>query len=203
MKRLIDISLSIVGLIIFSPIYLVVLFLIFLFNGWPLFFIQPRLGKNLVPFNIVKFRTMKLGISKNSEDDAIRQTKIGKILRKTSIDELPLLINVIKGEMSLVGPRPLLVKYKDRFNENQNRRHEILPGITGLAQIQGRNEISWSKKFDYDIHYVETQSFVMDLKILFKTLIAVLTLKGISPMDQDIMPEFMGTKKDESQRSNY
>ena len=169
MKRLFDLIVSTAGLILLAPIFIVILFLILLFDRWPVFFIQSRLGKNLVPFNIIKFRTMKSGISKSSEDDEIRQTKIGRILRKTSIDELPVLINVLKGEMSLVGPRPLLLKYKDRFNKHQNRRHEILPGITGLAQIQGRNEISWSKKFDYDIHYVETQSFVMDLKILFKT----------------------------------
>ena len=101
--------------------------------------------------------------------------------------------------MSLVGPRPLLLKYKDRFNEHQNKRHEILPGITGLAQIQGRNEISWSKKFAYDIQYVEKHSLLMDLKILFQTLLAVLTLKGISPIHQDIMPEFTGTEIDEPQ----
>ena len=136
---------------------------------------------------------MKTGGSKSSEDDAIRQTGLGKFLRKTSIDELPTLINVLKGEMSLVGPRPLLVKYKDRFNEHQNKRHIVLPGITGLAQIKGRNTISWAKRFEYDIQYVQSYSLKLDFTILFLTIYAVLSSNGISAKHQAIMPEFMGS----------
>ena len=197
MKRLIDIVLSMIGIVFFSPIILVISFLILVFNGWPIFFIQSRLGKDLIPFNIIKFRTMKKGYSMSSENDAFRQTGLGKVLRKTSIDELPVLLNVLKGDMSLVGPRPLLLKYKDRFSKHQNRRHEILPGITGLAQIKGRNEISWVKKFEYDIQYVDSHSITMDIKILIQTVFSVFALKGITPESQQIMPEFMGTEENE------
>ena len=197
MKRLIDIVLSMIGIVFFSPIILVISFLILVFNGWPIFFIQSRLGKDLIPFNIIKFRTMEKGYSMSSENDAVRQTGLGKVLRKTSIDELPVLINVLRGDMSLVGPRPLLLKYKNRFSKDQNRRHEILPGITGLAQVKGRNEISWVKKFEYDIQYVDSHSIAMDLKILIQTVFSVFALKGITPQSQKIMPEFMGTEENE------
>ena len=197
MKRLIDIVLSMIGIVFFSPIILVISFLILVFNGWPIFFIQSRLGKDLIPFNIIKFRTMEKGYSMSSENDAVRQTGLGKVLRKTSIDELPVLLNVLKGDMSLVGPRPLLLKYKNRFSKDQNRRHEILPGITGLAQVKGRNEISWVKKFEYDIQYVDSHSIAMDLKILIQTVFSVFALKGITPESQQIMPEFMGTEENE------
>ena len=197
MKRLVDIVLSMVGIVFFSPIILVISFLILVFNGWPIFFIQSRLGKDLIPFNIIKFRTMEKGYSMSSENDAVRQTRLGKVLRKTSIDELPVLLNVLKGDMSLVGPRPLLLKYKDRFSKYQNRRHEILPGITGLAQIKGRNEISWVKKFEYDIQYVDSHSITMDIKILIQTVFSVFALKGTTPKSQQIMPEFMGTEENE------
>lgn len=197
MKRLVDIVLSMVGIVFFSPIILVISFLILVFNGWPIFFIQSRLGKDLIPFNIIKFRTMEKGYSMSSENDAVRQTGLGKVLRKTSIDELPVLLNVLKGDMSLVGPRPLLLKYKNRFSKDQNRRHEILPGITGLAQVKGRNEISWVKKFEYDIQYVDSHSIAMDLKILIQTVFSVFALKGITPESQQIMPEFMGTEENE------
>jgi len=196
-KKLVDIVLSMIGIVFFSPIILVISFLILVFNGWPIFFIQSRLGKDLIPFNIIKFRTMEKGYSMSSENDAVRQTRLGKVLRKTSIDELPVLLNVLKGDMSLVGPRPLLLKYKDRFSKYQNRRHEILPGITGLAQIKGRNEISWVKKFEYDIQYVDSHSIAMDLKILIQTVFSVFALKGITPESQQIMPEFMGTEENE------
>ena len=186
-----------IGIVFFSPIILVISFLILVFNGWPIFFIQSRLGKDLIPFNIIKFRTMEKGYSMSSENDAVRQTGLGKVLRKTSIDELPVLLNVLKGDMSLVGPRPLLLKYKGRFSKHQNRRHEILPGITGLAQIKGRNEISWVKKFEYDIQYVDSHSIAMDLKILIQTVFFVFALKGITPESQQIMPEFMGTEENE------
>jgi len=172
-KKLVDIVLSMIGIVFFSPIILVISFLILVFNGWPIFFIQSRLGKDLIPFNIIKFRTMEKGYSMSSENDAVRQTGLGKVLRKTSIDELPVLLNVLKGDMSLVGPRPLLLKYKNRFSKDQNRRHEILPGITGLAQVKGRNEISWVKKFEYDIQYVDSHSIAMDLKILIQTVFSV------------------------------
>jgi len=198
MKFFFDLIISISGLLILSPILLIVSICILIFNGLPIFFIQQRLGKNKIPFNIVKFRTMKLGVSISSKDDENRQTGIGKFLRKTSLDELPVLINVIKGDMSLVGPRPLLIKYKDRFTDFQDRRHEVLPGITGLAQIKGRNKISWEKKFIYDIKYVDHRSFVLDVKILIKTFSSVLLFKGTSPNNQDIMPEFMGSKENEN-----
>ena len=197
MKRLIDIVLSMIGIVFFSPIILVISFLIVVFNGWPIFFIQSRLGKDLIPFNIIKFRTMEKGYSMGSENDVVRQTGLGKVLRKTSLDELPVLLNVLKGDMSLVGPRPLLLKYKNRFSKDQNRRHEILPGITGLAQVKGRNEISWVKKFEYDIQYVDSHSIAMDIKILIQTVFFVFALKGTNPKSQQIMPEFMGTEENE------
>ena len=141
---------------------------------------------------------MKIVDSKGSKHDELRQTILGKFLRKASLDELPVLINVLKGEMSLVGPRPLLIKYSERFNNFQNRRHEVLPGITGLAQIKGRNKISWEEKFKYDIQYIDKQNLFLDLKILIKTVSSVLFFKDTSPKDQDIMPEFMGTKENEN-----
>lgn len=198
MKKSFDLLLSIFGLLVFSPLLLVLSICIVIFDGFPIFFIQTRLGKNKVPFNIIKFRTMKLGESISSKDDQKRQTALGKVLRRTSLDELPVLINVIKGNMSLVGPRPLLIKYKDRFSSFQDRRHEVLPGITGLAQIKGRNQISWEDKFNYDIEYIDQRTFMLDIIILVKTIGLVLLFKGTSPNSQDIMPEFMGLKENEN-----
>ena len=198
MKKSFDLLLSIFGLLVFSPLLLVLSIFIVIIDGFPIFFIQTRLGKNKVPFNIIKFRTMKLGESINSKDDQKRQTALGKLLRRTSLDELPVLINVIQGNMSLVGPRPLLIKYKDRFSSFQDRRHEVLPGITGLAQIKGRNQISWEDKFNYDIEYIDQRTFMLDIIILVKTIGLVLLFKGTSPNSQDIMPEFMGLKENEN-----
>jgi lipopolysaccharide/colanic/teichoic acid biosynthesis glycosyltransferase len=198
MKRFFDIITSLIGLIVFTPLLILISITIFLFDGFPIIFLQPRLGRNKTHFNIIKFRTMKIGDSKSSEEDQIRQTLLGRLLRKTSLDELPVLINVLKGEMSLVGPRPLLVKYSERFNSFQDRRHEVLPGITGLAQIKGRNQISWEEKFNYDIQYINEYNFLLDIKILFKTVFFVLLFKGTSPEGQDIMSEFMGSKKNEN-----
>lgn len=198
MKRIFDIIASLVGLIILSPIMLILSLMILIINGRPVFFIQPRLGKDKVSFSMIKFRTMRRGGSISAEDDAIRQTRIGKFLRKTSLDEIPVLFNVLKGDMSLVGPRPLLVKYANRFNKAQDRRHQVMPGITGLAQIKGRNELSWEKKFEYDIQYVNQQSFFIDIKILVITIFSVLLMKGISPSGQDIMPEFIGSDDEHS-----
>lgn len=198
MKRSFDIIISLIGLIIFTPLLLLISIAILVFDGFPIIFVQPRLGKNKKEFNIIKFRTMKIGDSKSSEEDEVRQTLLGKLLRKTSLDELPVLINVLKGEMSLVGPRPLLIKYSERFNSFQNRRHEVLPGITGLAQIKGRNQISWEEKFNYDVQYIDEHNFLLDIKILFRTVGSVLFFKGTSPEGQDIMSEFMGSKENEN-----
>ena len=193
-KRLFDIIISLIGTVVLLPIYFILSLIICISNGFPIFFVQPRLGQNKIPFNMIKFRTMKSGISKSSEHDTTRLTKIGRILRKTSLDELPVLFNVLKGDMSLVGPRPLLLKYGPRFSPKQDRRHHVLPGITGLAQINGRNTISWEEKFKYDILYVSRQSFILDLIILFRTIYSVFQFKLSSPSEQEIMPEFKGEK---------
>ena len=198
MKRSFDIITSLIGLIIFTPLLFLISIAILVFDGFPILFVQTRLGKNKEEFNIVKFRTMKVGPSKSSANDESRQTLLGKFLRKSSLDELPVLINVLKGDMSLVGPRPLLIKYSKRFNSFQNRRHEVLPGITGLAQIKGRNQISWEEKFIYDVQYIDEHNFLLDIKILFKTMSLVLFFKGTSPKGQDIMSEFMGSKENEN-----
>jgi lipopolysaccharide/colanic/teichoic acid biosynthesis glycosyltransferase len=198
MKRLFDMITSLIGLIVFTPLLFLISIAIIVFDGFPIIFVQPRLGKNKQEFDIIKFRTMKIGDSNSSEEDEIRQTSLGKLLRKTSLDELPVLINVLKGEMSLVGPRPLLIKYSERFNSFQDRRHEVLPGITGLAQIKGRNQISWEEKFNYDVQYIDEQNIFLDIKILFKTVHSVLFFKGTSPEGQDIMSEFMGSKDNEN-----
>ena len=198
MKRLFDMITSLIGLIVFTPLLFLISIAIIVFDGFPIIFVQSRLGKNKQEFNIIKFRTMKIGDSNSSEEDEIRQTSLGKLLRKTSLDELPVLINVLKGEMSLVGPRPLLIKYSERFNSFQDRRHEVLPGITGLAQIKGRNQISWEEKFNYDVQYIDEQNIFLDIKILFKTVRSVLFFKGTSPEGQDIMSEFMGSKDNEN-----
>ena len=198
MKRLFDMITSLIGLIVFTPLLFLISIAIIVFDGFPIIFVQSRLGKNKQEFNIIKFRTMKIGDSNSSEEDEIRQTSLGKLLRKTSLDELPVLINVLKGEMSLVGPRPLLIKNSERFNSFQDRRHEVLPGITGLAQIKGRNQISWEEKFNYDVQYIDEQNIFLDIKILFKTVHSVLFFKGTSPEGQDIMSEFMGSKDNEN-----
>ena len=198
MKRLFDIIISLIALTVFTPLLFLISLAILVFDGLPIIFVQSRLGKDKEEFNIVKFRTMNVGESKSSENDEIRQTLLGKFLRKSSLDELPVLINVLKGEMSLVGPRPLLIKYSNRFNSFQNRRHEVLPGITGLAQIKGRNQISWEEKFIYDIQYIDDHNLLLDIKILFKTIKHVLFFKGTSPKGQDIMSEFMGSKDHEN-----
>ncbi len=194
MKRAFDVVMSLGLLVIFSPVLLVCAICILFVMGTPVFFRQQRPGLGGKPFNMVKFRTMK-----NAEDrhgnplpDDQRLTRLGKILRATSLDELPELWNVLKGEMSLVGPRPLLMQYLDRYTPQQARRHEVRPGITGWAQVNGRNAISWDEKFRFDVAYVDTWSFGMDIKILCMTLSAVFNRSGISASDHATMPEFMG-----------
>lgn len=194
LKRLFDILLSVLALITLSPV-LIVLYIYVLFKlGKPALFKQQRPGLYGTPFTVYKFRTM---IDAEDEEgnllpDEYRLTSLGKYLRSTSLDELPELINVIKGEMSLVGPRPLLMQYLDRYTPKQARRHEVRPGITGWAQINGRNAISWEEKFEYDVWYVDNCSLWLDLKIIFLTIWKVLRRDGISQTGQVTMSEFMG-----------
>ena len=164
-KRFFDFILSFIFLIIFSPFLLIFSFFSFIIQGRPVFFIHERLGIKGRAFKMIKLRTMSNGPSFSAKDDEKRLTKFGRFLRKTSIDEFPVLINVLKGEMSLVGPRPMPLKYFTRFNSYQIRRLDILPGVTGLAQINGRNTLSWEKRFDFDIKYSEKKSFFLDIKI--------------------------------------
>lgn len=182
MKMIFDYITASILLVILFPVILMVSILIRIFLGSPVIFSQIRPGKNNKLFKMVKFRTMKdlYGEDGDLLDDSLRITKFGKILRATSLDELPELINVLKGDMSLVGPRPLLVEYLDIYTPEQARRHEVKPGITGWAQINGRNGISWEEKFKLDVWYVDNQSFWLDIKILFLTIYKVIKRDGIS-----------------------
>jgi len=186
MKRLTDIIISALLLIVFSPILLLVVILIRVKLGSPVMFNHVRPGLNGVPFRMHKFRTMTDAKDANGEllPDADRLNRTGALLRSTSLDEFPALINVLKGEMSLVGPRPLLMKYLDLYSAEQFRRHNVLPGITGWAQVNGRNAISWEQKFDYDVWYVDNTSYLLDLKILFKTIAKVIARDGIADKDR-------------------
>lgn len=181
-KPLIDIVVSFTGLILLSPVFLIIsVSLAFANEGRPFFF-QSRPGKNGKIFRIVKFKTMneKRGPDGNLLSDAERLTPIGRFVRKASLDEIPQLINVLKGDMSLVGPRPLLMEYMPLYSHEQARRHEVRPGITGWAQVNGRNAISWQHKFEYDVWYVDHVSFLLDLKIIFLTIKNVVKREGIS-----------------------
>ena len=181
-KPLLDFVLSLLGLIISSPIFLIVFIALLLANKGKVFFLQNRPGKNGKIFKIIKFRTMnnKRDAHGNLLPDVERLTKIGKLVRKTSLDEIPQLINVLLGNMSLIGPRPLLPEYLPLYNEVQKKRHLIKPGITGWAQINGRNAVEWEKKFKFDVWYVENMSFFLDLQIMFLTLKKVLKLEGVN-----------------------
>jgi len=193
-KILIDFIVSLLGLIILFPVFLVVTVLLYFANNGKPFFIQSRPGKNGVVFNIIKFKTMNDKKDANGVllSDAERMTKIGSFVRKTSLDEIPQLINVIKGDMSLIGPRPLLTHYLHLYSAFQNRRHEVRPGITGRAQVNGRNDISWDQKFEYDVWYVDNISFVLDLKIVMKTILKVLKREGINSADSATIEPFNG-----------
>lgn len=192
-----DFVTAFVLLILFSPILLLVYFLIFVISGRNPIFLQLRPGYKEKPFTIIKFKTMTDEKDVNGElvADEKRLTPLGKLIRKTSIDELPQLINVIKGDLSLVGPRPLMMKYLTRYNNEQARRHDVKPGITGWAQINGRDAISWDKKFELDVYYVDNVGFSLDLKILFKTIFNVLIGKDESPVNAEIMGEWLGNGK--------
>ena len=198
-KRLFDIVASASGLIILSPVFLILVYLIRKNLGSPVFFIQERPGKDGKPFKMIKFRSMRDAIDKdgNPLPDSERLTDFGKKLRATSLDELPELWNVLKGEMSLVGPRPLLMHYLKLYNDFQNRRHEMKPGVTGWAQVNGRNAISWDEKFAHDVWYIDNFSFWLDIKILFLTVKKVFVKEGISAEGEATMPYFTGNKTDE------
>ncbi|PQJ15245.1 sugar transferase [Aureicoccus marinus] len=193
-KPLFDIVFSSLLFLITLPLLIVTTVALSITNGGKPFFFQQRPGKNGQVFKIVKFKTMndKKDLEGNLLSDELRLTPIGQMVRKLSIDELPQLINIMKGDMSFVGPRPLLVQYLERYNSFQLRRHDVKPGITGWAQVNGRNAISWTKKFELDVWYVNHQSFSLDLKILFKTVGKILQQEGISSESSATMEEFMG-----------
>lgn len=196
MKRSIDIVVSLLGLSALSPLLVLLCVLELVFHGWPPFFVQERPGRGGRIFKMLKFRTMT-----NERDaagdllpDAQRLTRFGQFLRKTSLDELPELFNVLLGDMSLVGPRPLLVRYLERYSEEQARRHEVRPGVTGLAQVRGRNAIGWPERLALDVEYVDNWSLLLDMRILIETFGVVLKREGVSAEGSVTMHEFMGNE---------
>ena len=193
-KRGMEVIVALIALILFLPIFFLIILGSLLLLGRPIFFTQPRPGKNGRIFHMVKFRTMLSSFDKNGAPlpDAQRLTKFGKFLRSTSLDELPELWNVLKGDMSLVGPRPLLTEYLPLYSEEQNKRHNVRPGITGWAQINGRNALSWDEKFALDVWYVENQSVWLDIKILFLTVKKVFVREGISASNHATAEKFKG-----------
>jgi len=193
-KRLFDLVLSLVLLILFAPVMIILVLIVKIKMGSPVIFRQQRPGLQGRPFYLYKFRTMSDARDEHGKllPDQARLTGLGKLMRKTSLDELPQLINVARGELSFVGPRPLLMQYLKRYNAVQARRHEVKPGITGWAQVNGRNAISWEEKFALDVWYVDHRGFLLDLKILWLTLLKVVRAEGISGKGSVTMSEFMG-----------
>lgn len=197
-KRIIDIIVSGMFLIVFSWLYLILYFVVKTKLGSPVLFKQDRPGYKGKIFKMFKYRSMTDERDENGEllPDEVRLTSFGKKLRSTSLDELPEMLNVFKGDMSLIGPRPLLVSYLPLYNERQSHRHDVRPGITGYAQAYGRNSISWEEKFEKDVYYVENCSFLLDLKIIFHTIKVVITHEGVSSATSATMEAFTGTKED-------
>ncbi|WP_285889737.1 sugar transferase [Neobacillus niacini] len=196
LKRSMDLILSLVAIIVLSPVILIVAILVRVNLGSPILFKQERPGLNEKIFMMYKFRTMTDARDEKGSllPDSIRLTRFGKFLRSTSLDELPELINILKGDMSIIGPRPLLVQYLPLYNEHQKRRHEVRPGLSGLAQVSGRNAISWEEKFDLDIEYVENVSFIEDWKIILLTIKKVVVREGINSETAATMEYFNGSK---------
>lgn len=199
MKRLLDLVLTVPALLVLWPVLLVLALLVRVNLGSPVLFRQTRPGLGGEPFTILKFRTMRdaLGPDGKPLPDCDRLTRFGRFLRASSLDELPELLNVLKGEMSLVGPRPLLMQYLDRYTPRQARRHEVRPGITGWAQVNGRNAISWEEKFELDVWYIDHQSVMLDLKILWLTLASILRPDDVCQPGHATMEEFMGSDEDQ------
>ncbi len=195
-KPFLDKLTALLLLLIMSPFLFIAMVLLLFVNQGMAWFLQPRPGKNEVIFKVIKFKTMSdlYDVDGHLLPDDQRLTKVGKFIRATSLDELPQLINVVKGDMSIIGPRPLLVEYVPLYNEQQRRRHAVKPGITGWAQVKGRNTISWQQKFVYDLWYVENQSFWLDIKILFLTVVKVFKAEGISSETSATMEKFRGNE---------
>ncbi len=193
-KRLLDYILTFFGLIVISPVMLLVAVLVWVIHGAPIFFLHERPGYRGHPFTLIKFRTMRDAFHSDGRplDDEARLTGFGRFLRSTSLDELPELFNVLRGEMSLIGPRPLLMRYLDRYTAEQARRHDVLPGITGWAQVNGRNNVSWEEKFRLDVWYVDNWSIGLDLQILALTIWKVISREGINEPGNATAREFMG-----------
>ena len=191
MKRFFDVALILITLPLWLPLTAIVSVLVFFFLRRPIFFFQERIGKNNHPFTLIKFRTMRQGEGSDEE----RLTRFGSFLRASSLDELPQLFLVLFGKMSLVGPRPLPTRYLPRYNKEQIRRHEVSPGITGWSQVNGRNNITWEEKFKLDVWYVDNRSMVMDIKILFLTVLKIFKREGISAKGETTMSEFMGDEE--------
>lgn len=181
-KRVFDVLVSLIGVIVLSPLFLLLTVTLWVSQLEVPFYPQVRVGKNLKPFKLIKFKTMRsiYNSDGNLLPDTERMTFVGKMIRKTSLDEIPQILNVLKGDMSLAGPRPLLVDYLPLYSQEQLRRHSVLPGITGWAQVNGRNNISWRKKFEYDIWYIDNLSFWLDVRILFNTFLKVVKAEGIT-----------------------
>lgn len=197
-KRLLDIFISLAGIIVLSPVLLILWILVRIKLGSPALFTQQRPGKDEKIFKLYKFRSMtdERDEEGNLLPDEVRLTSFGKKLRSTSLDELPELFNILKGDMSVIGPRPLLIKYLPLYNKTQKHRHDVRPGLTGLAQISGRNAITWEKKFEYDVEYVNNLSFSLDAEIFFGTILSVLKREGISSENDATMEAFTGTPEE-------
>jgi lipopolysaccharide/colanic/teichoic acid biosynthesis glycosyltransferase len=195
-KPLLDRFAALIALCLLSPVFVLLMILLFLTGHRPVFFTQRRIGKNNREFKVIKFKSMNDRKDDQGKllPDAVRLTSFGKWIRKTSLDEIPQLINVITGDMSMIGPRPLLPQYLPLYNHEQKRRHEVMPGITGWAQVNGRNAISWKEKFKLDVWYVDHQSLFLDIRIIFLTLFKIIKKEGISQLGQATMEPFKGNE---------